>query len=78
MAVPQFSTVRYGPYCDEKDEELSTEYPFISGYTSSRCAWKNVEPQSGEFNWTSCRGDMEFALRQGKFLLLSPHGLDWP
>eukprot|EP00662_Eupelagonemidae_sp_cell21_P016432 gene16432-8246_t len=71
-ALPALVQNRFGPFADEKDEELSVEYPFISGFTSSSCSWGKVEPQNGVFNWTLCRHDMEFAHAHGKDLLISP------
>ena len=59
--LPALVQNEFGPYCDGINEQLSVEYPFISGYTTASCKWKAVEEQKGVFNWTQCRNDIEFA-----------------
>ena len=45
--LPALPENRYGPYASSGDANKGVEYPFIAGYDTADCAWKNVEPARG-------------------------------
>ncbi len=70
--LPALPENRYGPYASSGDANKGVEYPFIAGYDTADCAWKNVEPARGRFNWTACRNAIAFAAARGKVVMVNP------